>query len=635
MSRDGAVTTGERIAQGLLMLLLALEVALLVWGPEAAEHRRDIAKALARGTRVDWWDDAALGLRYAAWVNLGVLAVLLATVRGWVFPATKEPEVAQKAGQRPAGGRGFWLGVLLAMGLCVGMKLPLASKSLWWDESWVVMQVTHGRWKEDAKAGGHLNFQAHDWKRAAWYYQKPTNHAPMSLLQKASQNTWRVWTGAPREAFSDLAARVPALAASALGCLWLACLLRAWGRPWAGVSAALLLAVHPWALRYGVDARAYALVMPLSVGALLAVTRILQARGRCLWPWVGFALAEFLWLWAYPQGVYEVLVLNGLLLVLLLPRVERAWRLRMVGRWVAVNGFAALCFIQVFLPNAMQLLRWIGKESVSHPLSVALLKSFGSHLLLGVEHGWSTGIEAQGLPFSGEALWRAWGLLGVAALLFLGARKQFDGLGKMPWALLAVPLVGSGLFLVVATLAEGYFYPRFLISVLPVLLAFVCLGFCVRGGTGWWSHGRWVLGLVLAGLAGPFWLEQWKVSFTRPIAPLHDVARFMQERQAAGGREPLLACFGHGREVMPVYAPRMRLLEKLADLEAVMEEARMKKCPLYVAYGHVHFNQGVFPEGMRVLSDRKKFREAAAFAGLDHEFYFRVVEALEDDVQRN
>lgn len=609
--------------------LLLATVALLIFGPEAKEHVKDIEKALEAGKKVDWWDDAALGVRYAAWINLVLLGGLLATSGLW---GRVKSELA-KVVIWEDGARWFWPMVLLVMLLAVGVRGPLASKSLWWDESWQMMQASHGRWKLDAKDPDKIGFQRHDWKRAAWYYQKPTNHAPMSLAQKASQSVWRSISGAPAHAFSDLAARVPALTGSALSVLLLACLLRSWGRPAAGIGAALLLALHPWALRYGVDARGYALVLPMSVGALLAVTRLLQTRGTCWWAWLGFALTEFVWLWAYPQALFDLVVINGVLTVLLLIRVDNDQLWSTFGRVVAVNVLAATWFIQAFLPNAMQALRWAGNETVAQPFSLPLFNSLLSFLFFGVTHGWPPGPEAAGLPSSfprstpwGLPVHFLWALPFILIALVFFAPKNFGGLKKAPWFLLAAPLLGSAMYVAVSVMTDGYFYPRFVISVLPVLLAFACLVFgSDRPG---WNWRLMLVAPLLAVLMGPIWWQPLKVSMERPIAPLHDVADFMSEKVKDSDGRALIACFGHGRETMPLYAPTMRLVDSLADLQALREEARSSQRPLYVAYGHVQFNSGMFPDAIEWLRDASQFREIAAFQGLESEFYYRVLEAL-------
>jgi hypothetical protein len=167
----------------LLLALIALEAALLIFGPETP-----IAATEAAQKNLRWWMDAVQGIHLAAWINLGFLILLLATSRWWTRPVSSRVHHPASSIQHA---RWFWPLVILAMLTCLGLRLPLASKSLWWDEAWVMMQVSHGKWTPDLKKPGEMKFMAHDWKRCAFYYQKPTNHVPMSLLQKASENIYR------------------------------------------------------------------------------------------------------------------------------------------------------------------------------------------------------------------------------------------------------------------------------------------------------------------------------------------------------------------------------------------------------------------------------------------------------------
>src|SRR5207237_4156047 len=100
--------------------------------------------------------------------------------------------------------------------------------------------------------------------------------------------------------------------------------------------------------------------------------------------------------------------------------------------------------------------------------------------------------------------------------------------------------------------------------------------------------------------------------------------------QEESGREksaPLIACYGLGREVMPVYEPRCAPAEKKSDLENLLDQARSEHRPLYVTYGYDSFNRAKLPDGFTLLDDRSKFEELKAFAGIEPEFYFPVLTA--------
>ena len=630
-----------RAVRIILLALIAAELALLVLGPQKKDHAAAIQAAEAACKRPDWWDDAAMGIRYAAWVNVGLLSLLLASAKRWARSNAKSGTDARLEGpSRPPNSKlrtpkWFWPCVLFATLTCLALRLPLATKSLWWDEAWVLQQVDFGKWKEDAKKPGGYKFIAHDWSRAAWYYQKPTNHVPMSLLQKASLTTWQKLTHAKRSEFSDLAARVPALIASCLSVLLLACLLRAWGgRPGAGVAAAFLLALHPWHIRYGVDARAYALVVPLCIGGMLAVTRIVKSSGTKFLPLACFGLVEFIWLWAYPNALLDVAALNLVCAVLLWNQCkEKSARINVLWRLIATNVFAAACLIQVFLPNLMQARHWAGQEADKHLLDGDLFVSTISQLITGREASFPTIPEAAGLaPLSTQS---STGFHFIFAALFCLMLVSRSGLLLARWRtkretpqLILSALVFSAFLFALTTLAlHSYFYPRFAIALLPVVITLFCYDVDRS------KFGRW-FAAPIALLALVIWLPQQKVLATRAYEPLHDVALFVQSQAIGTTNPPLIACYGLGREIMPVYEPRCLPLETKPEVERLLQRAQAERRPLYVIYGYNTFNRStenephrILAEGFQLLDDHARFEEVAAFPGIDPEFYFRVLKA--------
>jgi hypothetical protein len=167
--------------------------------------------AEATKPKIPWELDVAVGIQLAARLNLVLLGLLMVTAgfwwRAWVRPPREQALAVRAPLPR-------WLvpAVLGVVVLGTALRLPLAQKSLWWDELWVIRQCSHGQWQEDAKAAtpGALKFSPTSWKRCAFYYQKPTNHVPMSLLQKASLTLVQPLLGQPTGEFSDLVARLPA-----------------------------------------------------------------------------------------------------------------------------------------------------------------------------------------------------------------------------------------------------------------------------------------------------------------------------------------------------------------------------------------------------------------------------------------
>jgi hypothetical protein len=93
-----------------------------------------------------------------------------------------------------------------------------------------------------------------------------------------------------------------------------------------------------------------------------------------------------------------------------------------------------------------------------------------------------------------------------------------------------------------------------------------------------------------------------------------------------GAAQPLLVCYGHGHETLPIYLPTMVSAVSKAELEKYIQQARTEKRGLLVIQGHTGHNRGLIPDGFELLDDRNLFAETKAFAGIDPEFYYRVYE---------
>jgi hypothetical protein len=444
--------------------------------------------------------------------------------------------------------------------------------------------------------------------------------------------------------FSDLAARMPALLASIAAVVLLALLMKQWGYPGAGAVAAFLLALHPWHIRYGVDARGYALVVPLCIAGMFAVTRIFQTRGYNLLPWVAWGAIEFLWLWAYPNAAIDVAVLNLVLAYGVQRYNDMPWQT--LVRLAVTNLFAAMAFIQMFLPNFMQATRWAGNETVSQPLTSALFQSTLSQLITGVELAWPPTVEAAGLvsslPGIGISSFHGalWLLLAILLLLPIARRRSVPKGSSGPWWLLGWVFFSTSQFMGIVSLTGSYFYPRFIIAVLPCLIAIICIlvadAICKPAPNPtlpvWLSHvRRWVAMLLTFGLAiqvFPFWKAQISLLTSRPYAPLRDVAEFVTMMEGnyfkEGSQEVVMVCYGHGHETLPIYLPTVQSAVSKAELETYMAQARAGQRQLLVIQGHTGHNRGLIPDGFQLLDDPAMFREVKAFAGIDPEFYYRV-----------
>ncbi|MFQ3578373.1 MAG: glycosyltransferase family 39 protein [Verrucomicrobiia bacterium] len=316
----------------------------------------------------------------------------------------------------------FLIGLILAASLALAIRIPLATKSLWWDEIWTLKHAVSGYWTEDQNAEGGMRFLARDWPRTVWYYGKPTNHVGFSVLSRGSLEAWRAITGAERHAFKEWVIRLPSLVAS-VGAVIVVGIIGKMilGAP-AGLLAALLLGIHPWFVRYGVEARGFGLNVFFAAWFALCWLQIM--RGRASWSWVvGLGVSAAALVLTFPYNLF--LPLSGFVTLVL-----AALFLRQPGMWVACRRavaslvLAGLCVALVAAPWVPQALEWtdVQGEAMAGPrLDRDGMIQVWTSFLIGLPVHAGHGVEAEGIPDLTGALEKhpwlgifVWGLLPLA-----------------------------------------------------------------------------------------------------------------------------------------------------------------------------------------------------------------------------
>ena len=608
----------------LLAIAFGLSLAVVVWGPSYHEATLKLQQTMQAGLKVPWEVDVDRGLQLSARINAVILLILWLSARFWWRPVNGAVKTSERV--IPHMPRWAWVALFLMVGIGVGLRLPLASKSLWWDELWTIRQCSHGSWKLDPKAedAQAWKFSPTSWKRCAFYYQKPTNHVPMSLMQKASLTVHARLAGErePGE-FSDLAARVPSLALSAITLVLAGLLVWHWARSSVAMLVTVaVLAVHPMAIRYGVDARGYALVMPLVLSGLLAGTRLVRSGGGNgrLWLWLG--LNQCIWLWAFPHAVLDVLLMTLALGALLwCKQPSLADRSAVMLRLIFSHLLAGLLFIQLFLPNLLQATRWVSEENQGHQLDARILKNTLAQLGTGLRwvepaanaEGGSGLVSLSGVwgrPAAGGLV-----LAGAAVLSLVGLWGVLRRGQPSAWLMAAV-VVSGGLFALMCYLGGLYYYPRFAIAQVPLLAVGMGLA---------WVWGR--LGKALAAVTITAWLATvWpgtQLTLRRPIEPLRSVAGWL-EIYGQGG---VALAYGHGREALAVLKPDVVAVDDDQQLRAAVAQAKATGYEAFLVVGHFQFNRALLPTGFALIDNTSHFEEVARFDGLESEFHYRIFRA--------
>jgi hypothetical protein len=611
---------GVRLARAGLACALAALAAFL-WLADPPWRVEGGPAFLAATRHRPFASNVAIGLWWAAALNAVLCAVLLAGAAYWAAP------VAVRRGAAPPRTARFAAAVVLAVLAAGALRAPLASRSLWWDEAWVVRQVLVGQYLGPDDDPQAWRFRSGGLQRALWYAKKPTNHALYSVAAWPGLRAWRALTGAAPDRFSEPVYRLPALAGALGSVVALALLVRALGFPRAGPLAAWLLALHPWHVRYGVDGRAYSLVVLFATTAALGLVRFLRSGA-----WRDLALSAvshflLVWSWSFAAFLTAGLGAAGLAALAAGPW-SRADRARLAARFTAAHGLAGMAFLQVFAPNLTLVHLWDYTGEV-----VQRLPDLWAGLSTGML--WDAfGARDPGIPelrrLSGErpalALF-AFGLAPaglVAGLVAIARRDAAARATALGWA------VAGPVSMAVTEVTGRHFFPRFQVFLLPLLVACwaVALDVSARAAAARLpARGRAAAAALPVAALAFFALVTWpqtRLLLERPYTPLRDVAAFLAARGPA-----VRAGYGFATGVLKVYDPTIRYVGSAAELRSLCRRARGDGLPLYVAFGYPAHNARR-ADGVALLEDPARFETVAAFGGIEPEFGFRVFRAGPD-----
>jgi hypothetical protein len=622
---------GSALRRARLALAAALGLLLaFVLGPFAPWLLpADVSLAVPRGqSRIhtvlvaSWW---------AALANALLAAALLASAPAWA----RGSAFAAPTRARAPLARRTWLLLFAAAALAGVLRLPLARGSLWWDEAWSVRHTLVGR-LEPAADGRSLDFRPVGWLDTLWNYRQPTNHVAYSVAARASLGAWRAATGAPPEAFDELALRLPAWLAAVASVVLLGVFVHELGFAAAAPVAALLLALHPWHVRFGADGRGYSFVVLLAVaGAVLLRRALRDDRWR---HWLGYGASQAALLWTIPIAVYVPLALAAAgAAAIAFERGRAGLRRLRLAHLVVANALAAMAWLQIMAPNLAQARhfeRLLGEAA-------ALDWRFARQLYVFA----TTGLHLRMPPLDDVSFpslaalserWPAfpWLVYGALPGLLAAGAWRLLRRGGAPERAAVLALAAAPALLVAHRALDGFFaYPRFAIYALVPATALLAIGLEGALALALGRRRRLALPASLAAAAGLALAlsPQLAVLVRLPHAPSREVVDFVAARAGGDPRGALRAGVGLGGDVPRVYDPWLEPLEEPtpAGLRALCERARAEGRPGIVLYAHSALNRRRFPEAFALLGDAGAFELLARFDGIESEHVHYVLQCRE------
>jgi hypothetical protein len=555
---------------------------------------------------------------YGWWAGLvnTILLGLLAATAGW-WMSGRPPERAWLP--KSSTPRWFWPGVaaaLVVLGVAAGLRLDM---SLWDDEENSVRRLVCGRF---VATDDGMRLKPTTWEQMWWNYERPTNHHLQTALSKLCHETWRAFHRDRIPPFREWVVRLPSYVAGLASILALAGVLLRLGLPRAGLLAALLLAMHPWFIRYTSEARGYALAVCASLLALHCLLSALEC-GRWKW-WLSYAACLLAMLLAFPGMVFLVGALSLLAPVAISMRNGTDTLLSQAARWFVASLVAAMVVLQVMLPCAPQADTQM-HQVMRMGLGPRWYANLWSFLFSGIP--WSNSdnpaagfAELRWLAESAPALFLTSKL---AALTFaaggsvvLLARRPVGWLPVLAWVASPFAMYAA------SRVSDLYLYEWYFVFTVPGLVVCAAVGVDALGnaierkipGVGW---GLAVLAVAIAGFVqGP--------ARERILgASLQGMREASVEMQSKEGRPAITAQVATRVEL---YDPNVRHLRTKEEILSTAREADDNGIPFRLVAGNPLAVLTGSPEVAELLSDASAFRQIAFFRGFDPTLDQRVLE---------
>ena len=511
--------------------------------------------------------------------------------------------------------RGRSAACLLLVGVAAWHNYPRLFHSMWGDEEFNASRFILSSVVRDED--GAVGIKDRPWAITLWSVRKPTNHLAYSFFARLSHELFFDPGAGPQDPwFSEALLRLPIYIAGLLlipAFIWS---LRVWGlSPWWGL---LLMMMHPWFTRFGVDGRGYGFLILGGVVGLGVVGRALQT-GYWRW-WVALALVTFGLLWSNFQGIYLVAALNFTLLTGLLtqlrPWADKRW---LGGRWIMANGLALMLVVGYLAPCWPMLQEFMDKGEIKGGMDARFIQNGLSSWLFG--HPWA-GWSSLDDRYCSSILasidrMGGWVVMGVVAFiaLVLGGLSWLLA-DRRRWPLIVFSIGAPGLMMLHMYVEENKPYDWYLSPFVPGLLLVFAAG-TVMLPRKWGTHA------TLTAVAALYLLVTWQPRYmlrNHPIEQSRESVQLYRDvtnpRHEDFEKEVIGAGFIMFTEG---YDPAFRRFENAEELRALMAEADQTKRQLAVNVGSLAYVRTANPttkEICAVLEESGRFEHRASLPGL-------------------
>ena len=516
--------------------------------------------------------------------------------------------------------RGTLIFLLLVIAGAAIAVAPRLDHSLWLDEEFSMRHFIVGDYSARRDTDlwpAPLRWNPVTFSETLWDYRTPNNHGLSSFLARLAHGGPKNNQDPGRLHFVAWRLRLPSLLASlaSLPAVWL--LMRRLGFRSAALAAPLLMACHPWFIRYAAEARGYGLLFLLWPASCLCLVEAIR-DGRWRW-WLGTGLLMALMVWAWLNAAYWLAAFH-------IPVAAAAWQ-RQAGerrylllRWTASCMLAAAVALPLLLPGVLQSIAWARSDRAKSSLPALLMNAADAACTMVTGEPWRPADDSNpichGRVMQTDEPWLLPMFL-VPALLFGAGVWAWTRKRRIPWLLVLVapPVVLIGHAAARSSLVMTWY----LAPALPAFAMVVSAGcerivrsLSIRG-----SHHSLVLCLTAAaGVAGlPEGARLRHHEIEQNLAAVTRTRTILNPRHSRTGTDAIT--------VSPVqprrgYDPHLVEATTPEALGTCAMAARDHGVPLFVHLGDIRFARLRHPDFMRLIEDQSLFRPVATLYGLDH-----------------
>ena len=602
-----------------LRVLLALAAAstllalYLLLGPNPWEP--SLLKRLAAGKPLKLDHFIQIGLWWGALASLAAALLALATLHWWSPPLSAVyPDLAPPP---PRAARWTLLFAFAAMLLAAWPRIARLDHSLWNDEEYHLRTYALGTWEPTPE--GALTFQPISWKEAFFENEKGNHHLWASVESRLGHAlSGHDWT--PQTSFSEAGLRLLPCASGILTVGLLVLLGAALGSSRAGLAAGLILALHPWHVRWSVETRGYSTMLLAITASLLCLVRALQTN-RWRW-WLGYAAAQTLFLLCFAGSVYLAAAQNLVALTLIFTSKNPFTLRRNSASRLITAGI--LSFIPTALllgPHLPQIAAYLHSAHDYAPIGPSWFTDLWAHLVTGLRPDADPPGTSQGLALANlieAAPWKRYLLYGLIPCL---SALGLFALLRQDWRtrLVAASLLLAALLAIAHNALSGTaFLTWYLLYLLPAFALSLVWGALALAKALPRSPSSFPLAaaLLYSLLTAPALARIIAV----PRQPIRETVAAMRGQAPAlqaADDHILTASFGGGARQMLSYDPRLHILKTTADLENLIQLALSTQRPLFLCFRGPDAIAAECPELLAALTSDPRWQALPPILGME------------------